>query len=590
MTNQTLFDASFAPDDGPVITAPRGQRTHHLAQQQAERVAEQFYEVRSGVWTHVGNGLSNQTFVLGPEGVIAIDTGESIQEMQCALDHLREKTSAPIVAVIYTHFHYVGGTTAIPNSGVLPIWSHARVTANRQRTGGEIAPMYQRGLVQQFGIRLPSDGVDGVVSMGLGPYFRNPAHAPFTVGFVAPNQVFTQATSATIAGLRVEFTPAPSDADDSVTVWFPDLAVAVNNLVWPVLFNVFAVRGEEYRDPRVLLAGLDHLNALGAQHLVGAHGPPLSGAAQIKSVVTDYRDSIQFLWDQTVRGLNKGLSADELTQFVRLPKRFDRTYFTQQFYGLVEHHVRQIQNGLIGWFDGVESSLFPLPPIDRANRLIAGFGGREAVRQQSVQALASNDVRWALELATWLVRSELGTHGRADGGSAQERAQLAAVLRTISQRTTSANIRSWCTTRVLELEGTLDFSRMRGHHFRLAEVVANPANAVRTLRVLLEPARAVDLDREIGFEFGAAAGVAADVVEGSSAGVGLRLRGGVAVVTDGRQADVVVVLSPQAWGQIMAEKDSVGAAFAAGRITLRKGDWAEARALLACFDHLPLRS
>jgi hypothetical protein len=31
--------------------------------------------------------------------------------------------------------------------------------------------------------------------------------------------------------------------------------VAINNLAWPALFNVFPIRGEEYRDPRVLLTG-----------------------------------------------------------------------------------------------------------------------------------------------------------------------------------------------------------------------------------------------------------------------------------------------------------------------------------------------
>jgi alkyl sulfatase BDS1-like metallo-beta-lactamase superfamily hydrolase len=326
-------EASFAADDGPVATGPAGQRAHRLALEQAERVAGRLYAVCPGVWTCVGNGLSNQTFVQGPEGVIAIDTGESVQEMQCALDQLRQHTQAPVVAVIYTHFHYVAGTTALPDARALPIWAHARVPANLKRTGGEIAPMYQRGLIHQFGIRLPTDGPDGVVSVGLGPFFRNPAHAPYTGGYLPPNNVFSEPTRTTLAGLPVHFTPAPSDADDSVTVWFPTLGVAVNNLVWPTLFNVYAIRGEEYRDPRVLLAGLDHLLGLKAQHLVGAHGPPLSGAAEIEAVVTDYRDAIQFLWDQTVRGLNKGLSADELTAFVQLPARFDRTYFTQQFYG-----------------------------------------------------------------------------------------------------------------------------------------------------------------------------------------------------------------------------------------------------------------
>jgi alkyl sulfatase BDS1-like metallo-beta-lactamase superfamily hydrolase len=573
MTTRNDLAASFAPDDTATGIGPQGQRAHRLAIEQASRVAERFEEVREGVWSFVGNGLSNQTFVQGPQGLIAIDTGESIQEMQCAINRLREKTDAPIVAVIYTHFHYVAGTAAIPGSESLPIWSHARVVTNRRRTGGEIAPMYQRGLVQQFGIRLPLDGPDGVVSVGLGPFFRNPAHAPFTTGFVAPTNVFDTPTSATIAGLQVEFMPASSDADDSVTIWFPQLGVAVNNLVWPALFNVFAIRGEEYRDPRVLLAGLDHLNALNAEHLVGAHGPALSGAEQIKAVVTDYRDAIQFLWDQTVRGLNKGLSADELTQFVQLPERFKRTYFTQQFYGLVEHHVRQIQTGLIGWFDGVESSLFPMPPLERANRLIAGFGGRDAVRQQSIEALAGDDVRWALELASWLVRSQPGTHGRADGGSPEERAQLAAVLRTISQRTTSANVRNWCATRALELEGRLEFARLRGHSFRAPEVADAPENSIKVLRVLLDPEPASALDCEFGVDFG------------GDIRVGLHIRRGVAIPTSGEGATIAWRISPQDWGQVLAGKSSVDETFAAGKITMTRGNWSEARTALACFDH-----
>ena len=566
------LSASFAPDDTAVATGPRGQRGHHSAVAHAERLTERFYTLRPGVWTLVGNGLSNQTFVLGPEGVIAIDTGESIQEMHCALARLRQVTDAPVVAVIYTHFHYVAGTRAISGAETLPIWSHARVVANRQRTSGEIAPMYQRGLVQQFAIRMPDAGEDGVVSVGLGPWFRNPAHAPFTTGFLPPTQVFDRPTTATIAGLRVEFTPAPSDADDSVTVWFPDLGVAVNNLVWPALFNVFAIRGEEYRDPRVLLTGLDHLHALKAEHLAGAHGPPLSGAAEIDAVVTDYRDAIQYLWDQTVRGLNKGLSADELTQFVQLPVRFERTYFTQQFYGLVEHHVRQIQTGLIGWFDGVESSLFPMPPMDKARRLIEGFGGRDAVRRQSAQALADNDVRWALELATWLVRSQPGPHGRLDGGSADDRRQLASVLRTIAQRSTAANIRNWCLTRALELDGHLDLARQRVHSFRAAEVLAQPANAVHVLRVLLDPTLAQHIDQGIGLVFD----------NGTRAG--LRLRRGVAIPTDGLDAAVVMALSAETWAQVLSGKQSLAEAHRAGQITLQRGQWQAARALLACFD------
>jgi glyoxylase-like metal-dependent hydrolase (beta-lactamase superfamily II) len=252
------------------VAAPNGGLAHRASVAHGERFERKLWKVRDDVWCMVGNGLSNQTFIEGPEGLIAIDTGECVEEMQYALNAVAEQTNAQVTEVIYTHFHYVGGTAAVPGAGSsVPIWSHAGVVGNRERNGSEVGPVARSGLIHQFGITLPDGGPDALVNVGLGTSFRNAEHRPFTEGFIEPTNTFTEPTQATIAGLRVEFTPAPSDADDSVNIWFPDLEVCVNNIVWPVLFNVFAIRGEEYRDPRVLLRGLDHVASLGAEHLVG---------------------------------------------------------------------------------------------------------------------------------------------------------------------------------------------------------------------------------------------------------------------------------------------------------------------------------
>jgi len=268
-----------------------GHRDHIAHTDQFERAV---HSVREGVWSVVGNGLSNQNFVEGPEGLIAIDTGESRQEMQWALDAVRAHTNAPVVAVIYSHSHYVGGTTALAGAGEsVPIWGHERITVNRERTGVELSASATRGAVHQFGLFLADEGPDGLINDGLGQSFRRADHAPHQVGFVPPTELISGPLATTIAGLRVEMTPAPSDADDSITIWFPELSTAIHNIAWPVLFNVFAIRGEEYRDPRVLLKGLDHLLSLGADHLVGAHGVPMSGAEVIQREVTLDRDSIQ---------------------------------------------------------------------------------------------------------------------------------------------------------------------------------------------------------------------------------------------------------------------------------------------------------
>ncbi len=396
---------SFEPDNRNTITLPSGQITHRDHAEHSQRLVRNFYEVRQGVWCLVGNGLSNQTFIDAPDGIIAIDTGESIEEMRAAIVELRTKTSRPIVAVLYTHFHYVSGTQAVLDEDLtreVQIWGHEKIAYNRVRATAEIAPSYGRGLVEQFAITLPQDGPDGIVNVGLGRFYRNPEHTTQTNGFIEPKNTFNSHCTIEVAGLSIDVTPAPSDADDSVTYWFSALGCAVNNLVWPVLFNIFAIRGEEYRDPRIMLTGIDHLLTLNAAHLIGAHGMPISGADEILDRVTKYRDSIQFLWDQTVRLTNRGYTSTELAHTIHLPDFFDDDNLTSEFYGVAEHHVRQIRTGLFGWFDGDPANLFPLPRIEHSDRMISGFGGRETVRKITREAIQNDDLRWACELGSWL--------------------------------------------------------------------------------------------------------------------------------------------------------------------------------------------
>ena len=119
---------SFANDDSDVVAGARGGIANRSLHEHTERLAPQMYEVASGVWCLVGNGLSNQTFIQGPDGIIAIDTGESREEMNSALEQLRLVSDQPVVAVVYTHFHYVNGTTALTEKEPInAIWGHERI-------------------------------------------------------------------------------------------------------------------------------------------------------------------------------------------------------------------------------------------------------------------------------------------------------------------------------------------------------------------------------------------------------------------------------------------------------------------------------
>ena len=558
---------SFDNTSVNVVQAPNGARVHrdHLAQNQV--IARNFYEVRPGAWCFVGNGLSNQTFIDAPDGIIAFDTGESVQEMAIALAELRKHTDRRIAAVVYTHFHYIEGTQAVLDEGnhvsPLPIYGHRRIALNKARTSGEIAPAYGRGLVEQFAIVMPPDGPDGLVNVGLGFSYRNPAHAPATPGYIPVNHELVDEGEMTIAGARVLMRWSPSDSDDSVNFFFPGTGVCVHNTVWPLLFNVFAIRGEEYRDPRVLIPGIENIIAWAPEHLIATHGPPLSGRDDICEKSERYRDSIQFMWDQAVRGINKGWTMDELSSRVTLPALYDQDYLTSERYGVTEHHLRQIYTGLRGWFDGEESKLFPLEPGERFAKLVAGFGGRTEVARQAAEALDNDEIRWGVELATWLVRSE--------GCTEADRLLLARGLRLVAERTPAANIRNWAITRARHLDGQMPMDRFMVHSFG-AKAIAHAASTdlVHTLRVLLDPVKAEGLSAHVCI-----------VVDGEAAG--LRLRNCVAVPTDGQGADGTASMTRATFVSVLSGKVKWSDADIA--VT---GDAAAVDAVRRCLDHTTL--
>ena len=529
---------SFESDGSKTVVAPNGARVHrdHLAHN--EVLLPEFYEVCPGTWCFVGNGLSNQTFVDAPEGIIAFDTGESVQEMASALRELRLRTSKPIGAVVYTHFHYVDGTQAVVDEGnfvsPLRVLGHPGISSNKSRTAGEIAPAYGRGLVEQFGIVMPQDGPDALINVGLGLSYRNPAHAPAKPGHLPVTEALPSDGEVMIAGARVTVKHSPSDSDDSVNFFFPDSGICVHNSVWPALFNVFAIRGEEYRDPRVLIAGIENIIDWGPNYLIGTHGPPLAGRDDIRQKAERYRDSIQFLWDQAVRGLNKGWTIDEIASRIMLPPNFDSDYLTSERYGIAEHHLRQICTGLRGWFDGEESRLFPEEPASRFKKLIDGFGGRDEVSRQAKEAFDNNDVRWGVELATWLARSP--------DADTEDKQLLAAGLRLIAERTPAANIRNWTITRARHLDGQTPMDRFNRHVFSSRSMArASVSELVHTLRVLIDPTAASGVAGHIRFS-----------VDGDCAG--LRIRNCVAIPTSGDGADVEVALTRSAFESVLAGK------------------------------------
>ena len=123
------------------------------------------------------------------------------------------------------------------------------------------------------------------------------------------------------------------------------------------------------------------MRALLPEHLVPSHTRAISGQDEIYETLTAYRDAIQFVHDQTVQGINRGLTPDELVEAVKLPPHLAGHPYLQEYYGKVEWSVRGIFDGYLGWFDGDAAALQPENPDTRAAAMASLAGGVEGLRR-----------------------------------------------------------------------------------------------------------------------------------------------------------------------------------------------------------------
>ena len=118
------------------------------------------------------------------------------------------------------------------------------------------------------------------------------------------------------------------------------------------------------------------------------------------------RDAIQFVHDQTVRLMNKGLAPREIAARVKLPPHLATHPYLIEYYGTVEWSgtgcrdsagftgkpcpVRAVYHGYLGWFSGRPAELHPLPVAEEARLLVQLAGGRW--RHCSMQHCCSSDL------------------------------------------------------------------------------------------------------------------------------------------------------------------------------------------------------
>jgi alkyl sulfatase BDS1-like metallo-beta-lactamase superfamily hydrolase len=375
----------------------------------------------------------------------------------------------------------------------VPIYAHASLLRNYLDETGLLAELQTARSAHMYGGGLGPADKDGA-NCGIGICIHGG-----TAGFIAPNRTFADRLEATVAGVRMQFLYVPSEADSEIAVYLPDRQVLLSaEVIQDHTFpNLYTIRGARYRDPVRWVHSIDLLRTLKAETMALQHGPPVLGHDEVQRVLTLYRDQIQYVHDQTVRAMNRGLSPAEIAETVRLPPHLDgEKPWGRQYYGTVSHSVRNIFGGYVGWFAGDPVELAPTPSVEAARRLVALVGGRERMLAEAERAYQAGDAQYAAELATPLVR--------IDQKDMQARHLKAAAFRRLGYAQMNANWRNYYLTAAMDLDDQIPealYLKVAGRTLGSAMRSLPPAAQVELLPSRLIAEQTLNEDLVLGLHY-----------------------------------------------------------------------------------------
>lgn len=370
----------------------------------SEEFKKELITVTDGVHVAVGYALANSILIEGEKTNIIIDTTgteETAREVKALFDAINPN---PVESIIYTHNHadHTYGATVFAEGSSPDIYAHSTTEIYLSRVIGILRPIISSRSNRMFGNALPKEQVE---NNGIGPFLEigRDGRKP---GLLYPTKTFTDQIEFEAADHKIQLFHAPGETNDQLFVWLPEKkALFPGDNFYKTFPNLYTIRGTPYRDLVGWVNSIDMMRYLEPEYLVPSHTRPIVGKEKINTLLTTYRDAIQFVHDQTVRLMNLGLDPNEIAEQLVLPKHLGDSPYLKEFYGTPSWSAKNVFSGYLGWFDGNPSTLKPLPLKDEAEKMIQLSGDWDSLFKVAEDAFLTDDFQWSLQLTDYLLRS-----------------------------------------------------------------------------------------------------------------------------------------------------------------------------------------
>ncbi|MBD3906906.1 alkyl/aryl-sulfatase [Chryseobacterium sp. Ch-15] len=368
-------------------------------------------KLSKGIYAFIGYGTSNFGVISTKNGYVLVDVGDNIIGNQEALKEIQKRISGKLQGIILTHSHpdhRGGGKPFLETvSGEVPVWGASNFGSEAQAVKG-LENVTAKRAAKQFGIGIPDS-----------LYTRNimvPSYTDYEPReLLKPNRSAQSGlTKLIIDGVEIELHSVPTETQDHLAVWLPKEKILFSgDAIYGCFPNLYPIRGGTYRDIEQWAAGIRKLMEFKPEAVMLGHRDALTDSIAIAKMFDDNATAIEFVFKETIKGMNDGKTPDELVESIKLPDELREKDYLGEYHGAISWGVREIYATKLGWFDGNATHLVPLSPKEEAKRVSQLAGGNKKLLKSAYKALKMQDYRWAAQLSDYLI--ELGLNQEGSG-------------------------------------------------------------------------------------------------------------------------------------------------------------------------------
>jgi glyoxylase-like metal-dependent hydrolase (beta-lactamase superfamily II) len=362
--------------------------------------------------------MTNCYLITTAQGDVLVSTGLVI-EGQLQREKFNRVSTAPVKAILLTqaHLDIVGGLGAFkqPDTEVIAHINTHACQADDARI---------RGFRDHRNPRFFSIATDKMSAADAAAIKRGLADVIIKA---EPTRTVADRHAFTLGDERFEVLALPGgETLDSLALWMPQRRIVFTGNALGPLFphmpNLHTIRGDRPRPVLPYIETYQRILDLEPEMLVTGHFDPIRGAQLIRRELTRLRDAVQYVHDETVKGMNAGKDLYALMREIKLPPELE----VGEAYGTVVWAVQAIWYGYGGWFLYQSTTeLYPTPVSDIYADL-ASLAGADALAAAAGQKLQDGKPLEAIHLV------QIALTG-APGNAAALRVYLAAHEQLLAQ-------------------------------------------------------------------------------------------------------------------------------------------------------------